>query len=113
MKANFGAHICLSTIPFASQPYIEFVIGLETSTSQLRVRDPKSFLSHHTVSRANLLNESEFRGFWISFEDGVSIFHYLVIIFMVRNIIFHRNTNLDVKGKRDLYCSGPIQTLLI
>lgn len=73
VKCKFGVHISLSSIPDVSLPYIEFVIGLEGATSQLRVRDPTTYVAHHAISRANLLNESEFRRFWISFKDGVSI----------------------------------------
>lgn len=77
MKSKFGVHISLSTIPDVSLPYIEFVIGLESTNSELRVRKVDSLVSNHTVSRSNLLNESEFKRFWISFKDGVSKFHYL------------------------------------
>lgn len=76
-KANSGPHICLSTTPFyGSKSYIEVVISLPpSSTSELRIRDSKTLVRHNTATRENILNESELRGFWISFKNGVSIVH--------------------------------------
>lgn len=75
VKAKLSAHIALATTPDASKPYIEFVIehfgNEDDHRSFLRTRASGTFVNRVTVPTYGFLNENEYRGFWISFADGV------------------------------------------
>lgn len=74
VKTKKAAHICLSNVANINQPFIEFVIEINISDrSELRMRNGNSNLVvKKSIVRKNLLSESEYRGFWIYFNEGVS-----------------------------------------
>lgn len=76
------AHICLSTVAHIDQPFIEFVIEFKENISHLRLRNgTKYILQNSDEVRKNLLSESEYRGFWIQFNEGVSNFCFFNYFF--------------------------------
>lgn len=74
VKTKKAAHICLSNVANINQPFIEFVIEINVSDqSELRLRNGQSnVVVKKSAVKKNLLSESEYRGFWISFNESVS-----------------------------------------
>lgn len=77
----------MATYPDPTKPYIEFVIEHYSNdndhTSFLRTRASGTFDNREKVKTFGFLNENEFRGFWISFGDGVRFCSLISCVFYI------------------------------